>query len=378
VVNESGIASVAAHVGSTYAWALSAGTILSGQGTSEIRFTAPSSAGAVTIAVVETVGSTCTQPQATATVNVEWGLSVDPILSPIVVGATNVFTGSGFTPGSVIKLFVSTASGPLDTNTSGWTPTSWTPTSLTWDIPTNVPLGQGFATVQVVNTDQGYITSNLEYQHVYGDAADGLPTIQTIGGVGLSAPDPSIPGAHVETVLAAGSTVTVTGTGFNGPLVNVFTATGNLGPLTPLPGGTATSFQVVIPANAPAGPGSFQVVNSGSGWTVSNAVDAVLRARVTVTSVSVNGSTVTVTGDGFCALTVINLFNVQGENVVNLGGLTGGGTPVVPLSNVTSTSFQFTLPAGAQSGAAYVMALNPPFTPFTSSGTDPGGAFSVP
>ena len=182
----------------------------------------------------------------------------------------------------------------------------------------------------------------------------------------------------METVLAAGSTVTVTGTGFNGPLVNVFTATGNIGPLTPLPRGTATSFEVVIPADAPAGPGSFQVVNSGAGWTVSNAVDAVLRARVTVTSVSVNGGTVTVTGEGFCTLTVINLFNVQGGGVVNLGGLNPDGSAVIPLAFVDAQHVTFTLPAGAQSGPAYVMALNPPFTPFTSSGTDPGGAFSVP
>jgi N-acetylneuraminic acid mutarotase len=365
-----------AGVGAGYDWQVTNGVITSGGGTRQVTFTAGAS-GAVGISVAVTTAGSCTSARGSVDIPIR-ALCLNPVTNQITVGATSTFTGSGFTAGSVIKLFVSTASGPLDTNTSGWTPTSWTPTALTWDIPTNVPLGQGFATVQVVNTDEGYVTSNLEYQHVYGDAADGLPTILTIGGVGLSAPDPSIPGAHVETVLAAGSTVTVTGTGFNGPLVNVFTATGNLGPLTPLPGGTTTSFQVVIPADAPAGPGSFQVVNSGSGWTVSNAVDAVLRARVTVTSVSVNGSTVTVTGDGFCALTVINLFNVQGENVVNLGGLTGGGTPVVPLSNVTSTSFQFTLPAGAQSGAAYVMALNPPFTPFTSSGTDPGGAFTVP
>jgi endonuclease I len=362
--------------GATYDWQITNGVITSGGGTRRIVFTA-GAAGSVGLSVTVTSAAGCASPEATAEIEIR-PLCLDAIPTPITVGATNTFTGSGFTAGSMIKLFVSTASGPLDTNTSGWTPTSWTPTALTWDIPTNVPLGQGFATVQVVNTDEGYVTSNLEYQHVYGDAADGLPTILTVGGVGLSAPDPSIPGAHVETVLAAGSTVTVTGTGFNGPLVNVFTATGNIGPLEPLPGGTDTEFQVVIPADAPAGPGSFQVVNSGAGWTVSNAVDAVLRARVTVTSVSVNGSTATVTGDGFCALTVINLFNVQGRNVVNLGGLNPGGSAVIPLTFVDAQHFSFELPTGVQTGAAYVMALNPPFTPFTSSGTDPGGAFTVP
>lgn len=301
-----------------------------------------------------------------------------PVTAPIVVGATNTFTGLGFTAGSVLKLFVSTASGPVDTNPSGWAPTTQTPTQLTWIIPASVSLGQGFATVQVVNTDQGYPRSNLRSHLLHGDAADGLPTILTIGGVGLSEPSPSIPGAHVETVLAAGATTTVTGTGFAGPVVNLFTANGNLGPLVPQAGGSSTSFQLVVPANVPAGPGTFQVVNAGAGFTLSNAVDAVLKAQVTVTSVNVSGNTVTVTGNGFCALTVINLFNAQSGGVVNLGGLTGGGAPVIPLSNVTTTSFTFTLPAGAQAGPAYVMALNPPFTPFTSSGTDPGGAFTVP
>ena len=76
---------------------------------------------------------------------------------------------------------------------------------------------------------------------------------------------------------------------------------------------------------------------------------------------------------------MINFFNKQGAIVVNLGGLKPGGTPKIPLtfSGGSSTSFKFTKPAGAVAGPAYVQALNPPFVPFTSSGNDPGGAFTL-
>lgn len=306
------------------------------------------------------------------------GPMLAPIATPIVVGATNTFNGSGFTAGSVIKLFVSTPSGPFDTNTSGWTPTTWSPTQLTWDIPANLPLGQGFAAVMVVNTDEGYATSNVEDQLLYGDAADGLPTILTVNGTALSASSQAFPGAHVETVIAPGSTVTITGTGFDSPLVNLFTDTGNFGPLTPLAGWTATQLQVVIPAGVPAGPGTFQVVNAVAGWLQSNAVTTTLRSQITVTSVNVSGGTVEVVGDGFCGLTAINFFNLQGGVAVNLGGLLADGTPRIPLNVIDAQHFTFQLSGTEQAGAAYVQALNPPYTPFAASGTGPGGAFLIP
>lgn len=306
------------------------------------------------------------------------GPMLAPVATPIVVGATKTFTGSGFTAGSILKLFVSTAAGPLDTNPSGWTPTTWSPTQLTWDIPANLPLAQGFATVMVVNTDEGYATSNVVDQLVYGDVTDGLPTILTVNGTALSASNQAFPGAHVETVLTPGSTVTVTGTGFDSPLVNLFTVAGNFGPLTPLVGWTATELQVVVPAGVPAGPGTFQVVNAVAGWPLSNAVTTVLRSQITVTSVNVSGSTVEVVGDGFCGLTAINLFNLQGGVAVNLGGLHADGTPLITLNVVDAQHFNFLLPGTAQAGAAYVQALNPPYTPFAASGTGPGGAFLIP
>jgi hypothetical protein len=285
-------------------------------------------------------------------------------------------SGRNFTAGTVLKLFVATASGPVAHGP--FTPTAWTASSLTVSIPATVPLGQGFGSLQVVNTDQGYAESNVVGALLEGDPALNLPTILFVNGVGLGPADPAIGVAHADTVVPRGVPVTIVGTGFNAPAVNLFTAAGNVGPLWPLAGGTATTMQVVVPVTAPAGPGSFQVVNNPyTGNVQSNAVAAVIGAPLTITSVSVAGTTVTVTGTGFSALSVINLFNLQGGAAVNLGGL-AGGTARVPLTLVSDTEFRFTRPAGAVAGPAFVEVLNPPFIPFASSGTDPDGAFTFP
>ena len=63
-----------------------------------------------------------------------------------------------------------------------------------------------------------------------------MPTITAINGVGLRPLDASVPVANVETVVAQGARVTLTGTGFNNPLVNLFTATGFVGPALAAPG----------------------------------------------------------------------------------------------------------------------------------------------
>lgn len=305
--------------------------------------------------------------------------TLDAIATPVVVGGAVTLSGTGFTTGTVIKMWVSTASGPLDTNASGWMPTTWNATHLTWNVPATIPLGQGYGTFLVVNTDQGYTTSNSVGQLLYGDPADNLPTVTAVNGTALGASSPSVPVAHSDTVVGLGATATLTGTGFSNALVNLFTATGNVGPLTPLAGATPTQVQVTVPGGAAVGPGVFQVVNAPySGNVHSNAVSAVLGAAVTITSIGVSGNTVTVDGTGFSNLTVVNLFNVVGENVVNLGGLNPGGSPLVPLSIVSSTRFTFQKPAGAAAGPAFVQALNPPFIPFSSSGNDPDGAFTMP
>jgi glucose/arabinose dehydrogenase len=303
--------------------------------------------------------------------------SLDPIPAPIVVGDPITLTGSGFTAGSVIRLFVATASG---TQAYGpFTPSAFTATSLDWNVPGSVQLGNGFGTVLVINTDQNFTTSNGQSQLLFGDPTINLPTITQINGVALRPVDPTIPTANVETIVAQGSTLTITGTGFNNPQVNLFTASGNVGPLMPLGGGTSTQIQVTVPMSTPTGPGSLQVVNNPfTGNVLSNAVSVPIGAPITISSIMQSGRTVTITGTGFSTLTVINLFNLQGGGAANLGGLfSTNGQPRVRLTFVSPTQLTFQAPAQGIPGPAFVQALNPPFIPFSSSGNDPDGGFSL-
>jgi len=300
---------------------------------------------------------------------------LDPIASAITVGAAHTLSGSGFTAGSVVKIFISAGGGAIDGG--AYAPSARTATSITWQVPSSLPLGSGFATLLVINTDQNYVQSNSQSQLLYGAASANIPTIRSINGVDLHALDPSVPLAYVETVVSPGSPVTITGTGFNSPLVNIFTATGNIGPRAPQPGSTSTFMQIVIPSTAPTGPGSFQVVNNPyTGNVLSNAVSVPIGALLTITSISQSGNTVTVNGTGFSTVSVINLFNAQGGGAVNLGGL-GASGPNVPLNIVSPTQFTFTVPAGAVSGPSYIQVLNPPFIAYSSSGSDPDGAFNL-
>jgi glucose/arabinose dehydrogenase len=302
-------------------------------------------------------------------------LTLDPLAGPIVVGATLNLTGAGFTPGSVLVLFVSGGAG---VQTFGpLTPSASTATTLAVPIPASIPLGLGFATVQVVNPDQNFIQSNVQAQYLFGAAASNLPTIMAVNGVGLGPPDTSVPLNSVATVIVQGSTVTITGTGFNAPHVALFSGNPNAADLTPLPGGSATQIQVVVPMNIPTGPGSLQVINAPlTGNVVSNTVSVPIGEQLRIDSVSQTGNTITVTGAGFSALTVISFFNLQGGTVVNLGGLEGTRSLIQP-TVVSSQMLTFPVPPGALSGPAYVQVLNAPFIPFTSSGSTPNGALTV-
>ena len=68
---QEGEASVEWHVGSSWTWTLSGGTILRGQGTNRIRFRAAAEGTAMSITVTEEVGESCEQPQSIAWVELE-------------------------------------------------------------------------------------------------------------------------------------------------------------------------------------------------------------------------------------------------------------------------------------------------------------------
>jgi photosystem II stability/assembly factor-like uncharacterized protein len=331
-------------------------------------------------------------PTVTPTPTVPVIIKVAPI--PILVGGSFLTTGSGFTPGSKVNFFVATASGPV--NAGPFIPVTKSATQLMVDVPVTTPLGQGFAGVDVVNTDQtGFPISKMAFALLQAAPASGIPSITKINGVGLAATssNPKFATNNVETIVPQGTVVTLGGAGFdttNGVAVDLFCAcpAGKVGPffLNPgNPGLSAGQIKFLLPAkglpNSPlTGPGSFVVSNAGPGKTYSkksNAVSVPIGAKITVASVGQAAGTITVDGTGFSTRTVINFFNKQGAVVKNLGGLKPGGTPNIPLTLINETRLTFTKPAGSVAGPAYVQALNPPFVPFTSSGTGPGGAFTL-
>jgi len=323
-------------------------------------------------------------------------IPVAPVISSIpkvvLVGSSLVIAGSHFTPGSVLNFFVATSGGP--DNEGPFTPAGQTPSQLTVNVPAGTTLGQGFVDVQVVNTDTGFLASNLAPALLQGFTAAGIPSLTAINGKGLAATssDPSFATNNVETVVTQGSVVVLGGTGFdavNGVAVDLFCACtgGKVGPffLNPGdPGLSAGAISFTLPATGsnspPTGPGSLVVINKGADGKFSrssNAVSVPIGEKIAVTSVTQADGTITVNGTGFSTLTVINFFNRQGSKLVNLGGFGAGGAARIALTVAGPNKFTFSKPAGSVPGASYVQALNPPFVPFTSSGNDPGGAFTL-
>jgi sugar lactone lactonase YvrE len=298
---------------------------------------------------------------------------LDPLADPVTVGAWNAVTGSGFTSGSVVVLFVAVASS---VQTHGPFPAfSVTPGSIVWFAQTSIPLGDGFVSVQVVNTDQNFIASNTQPALLYGAASAGYPTITAINGTALNPADSAVPVANVSIALGQNTTATLTGTGFVNPIVALYSSDPNAAALEPLPGWTSTQLQVQIPSNIPTGPGSIVVLNRPS-FVGSNPVSVPIGERIRLDSLSQNGFNITVNGAGFSVRTIISFFNAQAGGVVNLGGIVNGLSRI-PFTLQSPNQMTFAVPDGAVDGPAYVQLLNPPFIPFTSTGSAPAGAFTV-
>jgi hypothetical protein len=316
---------------------------------------------------------------------------IKTVQNPVLAGASFIINGSGFTKGSEVNFFVSTSAGSINEGPLKPNAATITPTELTVPVPASIKLGQGVVSVVVVNTDDDFVRSNPGFALLQGSAAAGLPSITGLDGFPLAASslDPGYAVANVETTLLQGSSVVINGNGFDtahGVAVDVFCACpetgGKLKTMFLNHGNTnlkPDSITFSLPATTPTGPGSIIVSNAAGGTysAKSNAVSVPLGARINVTDVTQSGDTVTVDGTGFSTLTVINLFNAQAGGTVNLGGLNPDGTPKIPLTLISSTQFRFTVPGDAVAGPAFIVAYNPPFVPFTSSGNDPCGAFTL-
>ncbi len=327
------------------------------------------------------------------TFNFDAAAPIDEIPGNAKVGGALTLTGRGFTPGSLLKVFVATSNGVVDVIPNGLAPNTVAAdgTTGTWNLPwpwpvaapNDVLVGNGYASAFLVRSDFAYSLSNTQGVVLLGNANlnPKVPSITGIGGTALSATSSqeSIATANVEALITPNAQTTIQGEGFVSPVVNIFSASGNCAPgggIVPT-SSTTTSITFTVPAGCPVGPGSVQVINATGSFLASNAVSIPISELVTVSSVQVNGGTVTVNGTGFSSLTVINLFGSNGSTVINAGGL-NGGDPNIPLTLVDSHQFTFTRPGSLVAGSAFLQAINPPFIPFTNSGTGAAGSFVLP
>jgi hypothetical protein len=153
---------------------------------------------------------------------------ITTVQNPILAGANFTIKGSGFIKGSVSTSLSALLSGRLSMcsiRTSAPSP----PMQLTVPVPATIKLGQGFVSVVVINTDEGFADSNPGFAQLQGSAAAGLPSITGLNGHPLATTslDPSYAVTNVETTLMQGSLVTINGTGFDtvhGAAVDVFCA----------------------------------------------------------------------------------------------------------------------------------------------------------
>src|SRR5579859_4479678 len=178
----------------------------------------------ITIAILMLVAAPPDRLIAPADAQAQWpnapattagGPYIDPLTSPVLAGNSFTLPGSGFTSGSMVNFFVSTAKGAV--NEGPLKPSAATATALTLEVPPSIPLGQGVVALQVVNADQGYAASNLVYALLQGSPAAGIPSLTAINGVELAATstDPRFAIDNVETVVPQGAVVLLQGSGFD-------------------------------------------------------------------------------------------------------------------------------------------------------------------
>jgi hypothetical protein len=308
------------------------------------------------------------------------------------IGAPLVLTGAEISPGSVAKVFLNTASGPVDVTPHGVVPTATTSRRwegvLPWPWPLPAPgnhdMGVGFISVHLVRTDMGFDQSRAVTFVLAGNTAHGVPGLRGLdAALSPTSWDPNVAIPNVERVYAPGSTTYAGGTlpHREATVVNVFGADGNCAPA----GGvvpTAVGYdwlEFQVPAGCPVGPGAFQLVDTATGRS-SNVVSAPLGEPIDISDVAISSTGVTVTGSGFNRLTVVNLFARDGAGtLVNFGGYDAAGWPRIPVTVVDSHTLTFDLPVEVRSGACFVEALNPPFVDFSSSRSRlPGGECTIP
>jgi FG-GAP-like repeat len=102
-------ANVPAHVGSTYAWGITNGTITAGKGTSQITFTAGTAGTPLTLSVTETTASGCVSATGTATITVAPAGPVGFFYTVTPCRQLDTRSGSPISPGGTLTVVLTGA-----------------------------------------------------------------------------------------------------------------------------------------------------------------------------------------------------------------------------------------------------------------------------
>jgi hypothetical protein len=261
-------------------------------------------------------------------------------------------------------------------------------TSVTQSGSTITVNGTGFSTLSVINffNDQsinfvqnGDFSKGLSFytQTVVSPGSfSGFPKFEIFTSVQCDPSRNGIPYLAIDVPGGADGYVEQQLTLPNSPTQLTFLTWGNLDPTTATISivTTADGVEHVLGSYTPPPLEATETTCSGAvpitkSFDLSSFKGQTIKLRIRATSTGFDG---TIADFDNLSITVVPL-----PGVVNLGGLDAKGKPKIPLTIINSDKFTFTKPAGAVPGPAYVQALNPPFTPFTSSGTGPGGDLTL-
>src|SRR5208282_2254927 len=91
---------------------------------------------------------------------------VSSVTSPILAGASFTIRGRNFSKKPMVNFFVATATGPV--NEGPLTPSGISATELEVPVLPTASQGDGFVSVEVIDTDKGFAASNLGYALLEG------------------------------------------------------------------------------------------------------------------------------------------------------------------------------------------------------------------
>ena len=145
-------ASVAFHVGATYAWTIGNGTVTSGQGTDQITFTAGTAGIPLTLSVTESSSSGCTSAAGTATVTVAPAGGYIQYYTVVPCRQLDTRTSAALPPGGTLTVALTGAACGIPT----------TAAAVSVNVTVTQPTALGYLTLYPTTSSRP-VASNVNY-----------------------------------------------------------------------------------------------------------------------------------------------------------------------------------------------------------------------